>query len=163
MLVAVFGGLINGVSIGICLYVRITSGGTDFIAIPLMERWNVSTWNYILAGNVVMLLIAGALFGWESALYSIIFQFASTQVVRVMDPESTGGVCAQIQELHHTATLVEGVGLYNGERCVLIYTVVYVGEVRKMTRMVHQADPKAFINVLRTERLAGNFYRRPRD
>lgn len=61
------------------------------------------------------------------------------------------------------ATLVEGVGLYNGERCVLIYTVVYVGEVRKMTRMVHQADPKAFINVLRTERLAGNFYRRPRD
>lgn len=62
LLVAVFGGLINGVSIGICLYVRITSGGTDFIAIPLMERWNVSTWNYILAGNVVMLLIAGALF-----------------------------------------------------------------------------------------------------
>ena len=48
LLVAVFGGLINGVSIGICLYVRITSGGTDFIAIPLMERWNVSTWNYIL-------------------------------------------------------------------------------------------------------------------
>ena len=61
LLVAVFGGLINGVSIGICLYVRITSGGTDFIAIPLMERWNVSTWNYILAGNVVMLLIAGVL------------------------------------------------------------------------------------------------------
>ena len=89
LLVAVFGGLINGVSIGICLYVRITSGGTDFIAIPLMERWNVSTWNYILAGNVVMLIIAGALFGWDSALYSIIFQFASTQVVRVMDPDST--------------------------------------------------------------------------
>lgn len=176
LLVAVFGGLINGVSIGICLYVRITSGGTDFIAIPLMERWNVSTWNYILAGNVVMLIVAGALFGWDSALYSIIFQFASTQVVRVMDPDSTqvtvlivtgresaGGVCAQIQELHHTATLVEGVGLYNGDRCVLIYTVVYVGEVRKMTRMVRGADPNAFINVLRTERLAGNFYRRPRN
>ena len=58
LLVAVFGGLINGVSIGICLYVRITSGGTDFIAIPLMERWNVSAWNYILAGNVVMLIVA---------------------------------------------------------------------------------------------------------
>ena len=31
---------------------------------------NVDAWNYILCGNVVMLLIAGALFGWEKALYS---------------------------------------------------------------------------------------------
>ena len=57
----------------------------------------------------------------------------STQVtvLIVTGRESAGGVCAQIQELHHTATLVEGVGLYNGDRCVLIYTVVYVGEVRE--------------------------------
>ena len=31
-----------------------------------------------------MLVIAGALFGWSSALYSIIFQFCSTQVIQVL-------------------------------------------------------------------------------
>ena len=123
-----------------------------------------------------MLVVAGLLFGWDKALYSIVFQFTSTQVIRLLDPESrratlfivtgresAGGVCAQIQETPHTATLIEGVGLYNGQPCVMIYSVVASGQIRQLTRKVREADPKAFVNVLRTEKLHGNFYRRPRD
>ena len=176
LLICVFGGLINGFSISLCLQARITSGGTDFIAIALAERKNVNAWNYIFCGNVIMLMVAGALFGWDRALYSIIFQFASTQVIRMMDPdgrrvtlfivtgrEKAGGVCAQIQDTRHTATLIEGVGLYNGEPCVMIYSVVGSNQLRRLTRKVKQADPHAFVNVIRTEKLMGNFYRDPRD
>ena len=176
LLICVFGGLVNGFAISLCLQVRITSGGTDFIAIALAERKNINAWNYIFCGNVVMLMVAGALFGWDRALYSIIFQFASTQVVRMMDPdgrrmtlfivtgrEKAGGVCAQIQDTRHTATLIEGVGLYNGEPCVMIYSVVGSNQLRRLTRKVKQADPQAFVNVIRTEKLMGNFYRDPRD
>lgn len=176
LLICVFGGLVNGFAISLCLQVRITSGGTDFIAIALAERKNINAWNYIFCGNVVMLMVAGALFGWDRALYSIIFQFASTQVVRMMDPdgrrmtlfivtgrEKAGGVCAQIQDTRHTATLIEGVGLYNGEPCVMIYSVVGSSQLRRLTRKVKQADPQAFVNVIRTEKLMGNFYRDPRD
>ena len=176
LLICVFGGLINGFSISLCLQARITSGGTDFIAIALAERKNVNAWNYIFCGNVIMLMVAGALFGWDRALYSIIFQFASTQVIRMMDPdgrrvtlfivtgrEKAGGVCAQIQDTRHTATLIEGVGLYNGEPCVMIYSVVGSNQLRRLTRKVKQADPQAFVNVIHTEKLMGNFYRDPRD
>lgn len=176
LLICVFGGLVNGFAISLCLQVRITSGGTDFIAIALAERKNINAWNYIFCGNVVMLMVAGALFGWDRALYSIIFQFTSTQVVRMMDPdgrrmtlfivtgrEKAGGVCAQIQDTRHTATLIEGVGLYNGEPCVMIYSVVGSNQLRRLTRKVKQADPHAFVNVIRTEKLMGNFYRDPRD
>lgn len=176
LLICVFGGLVNGFAISLCLQVRITSGGTDFIAIALAERKNINAWNYIFCGNVVMLMVAGALFGWDRALYSIIFQFTSTQVVRMMDPdgrrmtlfivtgrEKAGGVCAQIQDTRHTATLIEGVGLYNGEPCVMIYSVVGSNQLRRLTRKVKQADPQAFVNVIRTEKLMGNFYRDPRD
>ena len=176
LLICIFGGLINGFAISLCLRVRITSGGTDFIAIALSERKNIDAWNYILCGNVIMLMVAGLLFGWDKALYSIIFQFTSTQVIRTMDPESkratlfivtgresAGGVCAQIQDTHHTATLVEGVGLYNGEPCVMIYSVVDNSQIRQLTRKVREADPDAFVNVVRTQQLHGNFYRRPRD
>lgn len=176
LLICVFGGLVNGFAISLCLQVRITSGGTDFIAIALAERKNINAWNYIFCGNVVMLMVAGALFGWDRALYSIIFQFVSTQVVRMMDPdgrrmtlfivtgrEKAGGVCAQIQDTRHTATLIEGVGLYNGEPCVMIYSVVGSNQLRRLTRKVKQADPQAFVNVIRTEKLMGNFYRDPRD
>lgn len=176
LLICIFGGIINGFAACLCLWVRVTSGGTDFIAIALSERKNVDAWNYILCGNVVMLGIAGSLFGWDKALYSMLFQYATTQVIKMLDPdgrratlliitgrESAGGVCAKIQETNHTATLLEGVGLYNGDPCVMIYSVVSDSEVRSLARKIRQADPKAFVNVLRTERVVGKFYRRPRD
>lgn len=176
LLICIFGGMINGFAISLCLGVRATSGGTDFIAIALSERKNVDAWSYIFCGNVVMLLVAGYLFGWDRALYSMLFQYAHTQVVRMLDPdgrratllivtgrESAGGVCAQIQDTHHTATLIEGVGLYNGDPCVMIYSVVSDSEVRTLARKIRQSDPKAFVNVLRTERVVGKFYRRPKD
>ena len=176
LLICIFGGMISGFAGCLCLWVRVTSGGTDFIAIPLSERKNVDAWGYIFFGNVVMLTIAGALFGWDKALYSILYQYACTQVIKMLDPdgrratlliitgrESAGGVCAQIQETQHTATLIEGVGLYNGAPCVMIYSVVNDSEVRSLAQKIRQSDPKAFVNVLRTERVVGKFYRRPRD
>ena len=176
LLICIFGGMINGFACSLCLWVRVTSGGTDFIAIPLSERKNVDAWGYIFTGNVILLAVAGVLFGWDKALYSMLFQYATTQVIKMMDPdgrratlliitgrETAGGVCAQIQETNHTATLIEGVGLYNGDPCVMIYSVVSDSEVRSLARKIRQSDPKAFVNVLRTERVVGKFYRRPRD
>ena len=176
LLICIFGGIINGFAGCLCLWVRVTSGGTDFIAIALSERKNVDAWTYIFCGNVVLLFIAGYLFGWDRALYSMLYQYACTQVIKMLDPdgrratllivtgrETAGGVCAQIQETNHTATLMEGVGLYNGEPCVIIYSVVSDGEVRSLARKIRQSDPKAFVNVLRTQRVVGKFYRRPRD
>lgn len=77
LLVSVFGGLFNALAMIICLMAGATAGGTDFIAIFLSEKMDIDSWNYIFAGNVVILGIAGALFGWDKALYYIIFQFTS--------------------------------------------------------------------------------------
>ena len=84
LLISVFGGIINGCAISLCLSASATSGGTDFIAIYFSEKKGVDTWNYVLAGNVAMLVVAGLLFGWEKSLYSIIFQFVSTQVLHAL-------------------------------------------------------------------------------
>ena len=45
----------------------------------------------------------------------------------------------------------------------MIYSVVNDGEVRSLAQKIRQSDPKAFVNVLRTQRVVGKFYRRPRD
>ena len=79
LLISVFGGLLNGFAICLCLNVGTTTGGTDFISIYLSSQKGIDAWNYILLGNVIILAIAGALFGWSIALYSIIYQFCSTQ------------------------------------------------------------------------------------
>ena len=176
LLISVFGGLINGFAISLFLRVGATGGGTDFIAIALSERKNIDAWNYILCANMVILAIAGYLLGWDRALYSIFFQFCTTQMIKLLDPAGkratlfivtskyrADAVCDQIQTTRHTATLIEGQGLYNGAPCVMIYSVVENSQIRRLVRDVKQADPNAFVNVLRTEKLMGNFYRKPRD
>ena len=75
----------------------------------------------------------------------------------------TEEVCAVIQDTHHSATLIEGVGLYNGEPCVMVYSVVENSQVRAIAQRVRETDPRAFVNVVHTQRLVGRFYRRPRD
>lgn len=175
LLVCIFGGIINGFAISLCLLGRATSGGTDFIAVALSERLNVDAWNYIFIGNCLMLVVAGVLFGWDKALYSIIFQFASTQVVHLLDQRFKRNTlfiisnrAPEIYEhikdtTHHGATLFHGTGLYNGEERDLIYSVIASDQVKEITRAVREIDPHAFINILKTDQVAGNFYRRPHD
>ena len=175
LLVAVFGGLLNAVAIAICLMANATSGGTDFIAIFLSERYDIDSWNYIFCGNVVILVIAGALFGWEKALYSIIFQFTSTQVLHTLHrryqkqtlliiTQRPDEVYEAIKELtNHDATLIKGQGCYMKKECNILYSVVGRDEVRKVLNRVKETDSGAFVNMIRTESLSGRFYQRPND
>ena len=84
LLIAVFGGIVGGLAISIALRSDASSGGTDFIAIYASTKYNAPTWSYVMYFNAAMLIVAGVLFGWEQALYSIIYQFCSTQVVQGM-------------------------------------------------------------------------------
>lgn len=170
LLVSIFGGIVNGFAISLCLLGGATSGGTDFIAVAVSERLGVDAWNYILLGNAAMLAVAGLLFGWDKALYSILFQFASTQIVHLLNPrykrttlfiisDKSEQIYEQIREsTHHGATLFHGIGLYNGEPRSMIYSVIAGDQVKKITRQVREVDPHAFINILKTDQVAGNFY-----
>ncbi|MGL4790412.1 MAG: YitT family protein, partial [Anaerotignaceae bacterium] len=81
LLISIFGGIIAGVSVSACLLAGATAGGTDFIAIFFAQKHGIDTFNYILCGNAIVLIIAGCIFGWDRALYSIIYQFTTTQII----------------------------------------------------------------------------------
>ena len=175
LLVSIFGGIINGFAISLCLLGGATSGGTDFIAVAVSERLGVDAWNYILLGNAAMLVVAGLLFGWDKALYSILFQFASTQIVHLLNPrykrttlfiisDKSEEIYERIKEsTHHGATLFRGTGLWGGEPRSMIYSVIAGDQVKKITRQVREVDPHAFINILKTDQVSGNFYQQPHD
>ena len=175
LLLSVFGGIIGGFAVSVCLNADATSGGTDFISISLSERYGIDAFNYVLAGNVVMLCVAGLLFGWERALYSIVYQFVSTQVIHALftryqkqtllivtgNPREVYDVIRD--STHHAATLFKGEGLYEQEERYMIYSVVSRAEARSLVRRVRQVDPHAFVNSIRTQSLTGRFYQRPND
>lgn len=175
LLLSVFGGIIGGFAIAICLNADATSGGTDFISIFVSERYGMDVFNYVLAGNVLMLCAAGLIFSWDRALYSIIYQYVSTQVIHALfaryqkqtlfivteRPQAVYDVIRDVT--HHGATLFKGEGLYQQEERSMVYSVVSRAEARALVKAVRNADPDAFINSIRTQSLAGRFYQRPND
>ncbi|MDE7445745.1 MAG: YitT family protein [Lachnospiraceae bacterium] len=175
LLVCVFGGIINAFAISLCLFANATSGGTDFIAIFFSEKYGIDTWNYIFAANVIVLLIAGRLFDWNEALYSIIFQFTSTQVLHFLYKryqkqtlfiitENPERVYEEIRDItNHDATLFKGTGCYRKHECNMLYSVVGSDEIRKVVTKIKEVDDKAFINIMKTEQITGRFYKRPND
>lgn len=170
LLISIFGGLINGFAVTVCLIGNTSSGGTDFIAIYFSERSGRDVWNYVLCANALVLTIAGLLFGWDVALYSIIFQFTSTQVVQMLhqrykkhtlfiitsQPEQ---VYESIMHLtNHSATRFEGTGCYTNNAQTLLYSVVSREEAKVLVKKVHEVDPKAFVNIIKTDYINGRFY-----
>jgi uncharacterized membrane-anchored protein YitT (DUF2179 family) len=175
LLSSVFGGLLNALSVSLCLHAQATSGGTDFIAIFISEKYHRDAWNYIFAGNCVILVLAGGLFDLSIALYSIIFQFTTTMGLRIfyrgyqqmtlfIITSEPGKVYKLIKdETNHAATSFTGKGHYANSSRVMVYSVVSAPEVSSLVAGIRQIDPGAFINVIKTDQLGGRFYRRPRD
>ncbi len=175
LLLSVFGGILNGAVVSMCLLADATSGGTDFIAIFLSDKKGVDSFNVILGVNVVILSIAGLLFGWEKALYSIIFQYVSTQMLHMLYKKyqqatlfvvtnKAKEVCEVIFDIsNHGATVMDSEGSYEGQARQMVYSVVSSAESKKVVDAVKKTDPGAFINVVRTEQLQGKFYHKPQE
>ncbi|MCI5996028.1 MAG: YitT family protein [Blautia sp.] len=172
LLISIFGGLINGFSISLCLVGNTSTGGTDFIAIYFSEKKGRDIWNYVLCLNACVLVIAGLLFGWDAALYSIIFQFTSTQVVHMLHKRykkntlfivtrKPDEVYQNISHLtRHSATCFEGKGCYSGCSMTLLYSVVSQEEAKTVVNKVHEIDPTAFVNIIKTDFINGRFYQK---
>ncbi len=175
LLISIFGGIISGFAISLCLSMNATTGGTDFISIYLSEKKGVDAWNFILVFNILIIMIAGMLFGLDKALYSIIYQYVSTQILHMMYKRyqkqtlfivtnKADKVCQAINTVSmHGATILSGEGSYEHEKRKVVYSVVSKEESREVINAVKKADEAAFVNAIRTEELSGRFYYRPNE
>ena len=158
------------------LMIILTSVLTDLVpGFAVTEDKGVDTFNVILGFNALILIAAGALFGWDKAMYSIIFQFASTVVIRAlylkfqqstlfvvtMKPQE---VSAKIYEVsNHGATIIDGEGSFGHSEKHIVYSVIARSDSREVVKAIKETDPEAFINVLRTDKLSGYFYYKKED
>ena len=175
LLSAVFGGLLNAVAISLCLHADATSGGTDFIAIFISEKYRKDAWNYIFAVNCVILAAAGILFSIDRALYSIIFQFTTTMALGALyknyqqrtlliitnKPDEIYKMISE--QTGHGATLIDCFGSFGRDTHTMLYSVVTATQVKKLILAIKKIDAASFINVLKTEQLNGRFHQRPKD
>ncbi len=175
LLISVFGGIINGFVVSMCLSSGATTGGTDFIGIYLSQKKGVDSFSFVLAINAVILAASGLLFGWDKALYSMIFQYVSTQVLRAMyriyQQDTLLIVTEYPQEVAHAihdvsghgATILEGEGTHDHHTRKIVYSVISSAQSRQVLDAVRKVDREAFINHMRTQAVIGHFRQPVRD
>ncbi|WP_349669212.1 YitT family protein, partial [Lacrimispora sp.] len=131
----IYGGVLYGFAIVLALRGNASTGGTDFIALYVSNKTGNSIWTHVFVGNVILLCIFGAIFGWDYAGYSILFQFVSTKVVStfhhryervtlqittVKGPELAG---KYVEDFRHGISCVDAVGGYSRKKMYLLHTV----------------------------------------
>lgn len=175
LLISVFGGLVNGFAIGMALRYDASSGGTDFLAIDLSIRLNRPTWNYIFAFNAAVLFMAGFLYGWERALYSIIFQYVSKEVVNMMHErykitriqvvtDHADEICSEVFRIcRHGITKLKCVGAYSNREHELLMMSVNNNQLKDVEEVILRIDPHAFMSLTHVDRIIGNYYQKPME
>ncbi|NTW90587.1 MAG: YitT family protein [Erysipelotrichaceae bacterium] len=175
ILITIFGGIFSGISVVLSLMQNASGGGTDFIAIYASNRYRRPIFNYILYGNMVILSVAGLLFGWEKALYSIIYQYVSTQVIEsryqrykystlhmiTNHPEEVSQ--AIFKNTRHGITKLKAEGMYSKSEKTMLYMVVNAFEVDDVVSSAKEADPKIFITISKADKIVGNYYLKPME
>ena len=174
LLIAVFGGIINGFGVGLILRSGACSGGLDFVAMFFSVKKGISTFKYVFAFNCVVVTAFGLIYGIESALYTIAYQFVNTQMInytyRRYDKKTLLIVTKKPQEVadaimgvtHHACTIIKNTeGAYSGESRAILYMVVNAEEIDVVRRYARGTDTEAFINIISSELVTGNFFQRP--
>ncbi len=173
LLLAVFGGILSGTASALVLNSRASQGGTDFIAMCFSVKKGINTFNYVMFGNIMMLVISGLIFGMESALYTIIYQFVATQMLNYLYrryekktlfivTEHPNEIAEEIRRVsNHSCTILKGEGGYSGHTVEMVYTIISTEQLSLVKRHIVNIDKNAFINVMNSANIEGRFYMRP--
>ena len=168
------GGLISGFGGYVMHKINACYGGTEFIA-GFIHKYtpNVNFFNIIFMLNISVAVISYFVYGYnlEPVLMCIIYCFGSSSVRDNLNRKHESAVRCEIitehpeeikeriiHELHHSATVLSGMGAFSGEEKAVLLCVVNSTQVAELTKMVAEY-PDSFVIIGSVTRIVGNFKR----
>ena len=168
LLATVFGGALLGIGVGLVIHFGGCVDGTESVAIVISKKTPFSVGQVVLVFNLIIYTVAGLIFGFDRAMYSLLTYFIT---FRVIDFVSEGmeqakaaliitdhgeNLAAEIyKKLGRTVTFIQGNGLISGEKEVL-YCVLTRIEIFELRHLVEEMDDSAFITILEVSEIIGD-------
>lgn len=172
LIYTLFGGLLDGVGIGLVLRGRGTTGGTDILAQILFRYRRISFGTVFLVLNSAILALAATVTGLVPALYAVVVNFISARAVDTVHEGLTLGRAAFIVSEKHDmlregivgrlgrgVTILEARGGFTGKDRPVLYVVVSRPQITALKRMVAEVDPLAFVVVSEVHDVLGEGFR----
>ena len=167
LLATVFGGILLGIGVGFVIRYGGCLDGVEIVAILINKKTSFSVGQVILLINLVIYIVAGILFGWDRALYSIMTYFITYKIIDIVSEGLEQAKAALIitnhgqeiaqsiyQKLGRTVTFIEGEGLISGRKEIL-YVVVTRIEIRELRKIIEGDDVSAFMTITDVSEIVG--------
>ncbi|MFZ6624222.1 YitT family protein [Vagococcus fluvialis] len=166
----IVGGVLTGVAVGLTMKFGFSTGGMDIVSLVLSKTTGRSVGSLMMIINAFIIATAGFVFDWESALFTVISIYGTTQVVDRIHTRhqkvTAFVITSKPEEVIHSIqneivrgmTLLPGTGVYSRKETSVIMTVVTKYELYALEQAVYLADQNSFINILPTQTIVGNFW-----
>lgn len=174
ILIAVFGGFLMGLGIGLVIKGGGVIDGFEIVAHYTNKKSGFSTTEIVLLTNTIIFLLAAFSFGIEAAMYSILTFFTAVQTSDyVVDGFEEYTALTIISKEHEQVKSIivkdfkKAISVYKGERgylphsfeiksdCDIIMTIVTRLEIHRLKEAITELDPNAFFYVQRIKEVKG--------
>lgn len=170
LLAAIFGGFFLGSGIGLVMKSGANTGGTDILGQIISRYTKLPTGTSVLIVDAFVIVTGGFVFGIERALYAIIAVYVSSQMINyVIMVMGTGYAKTAyifsdkldiikelvINEIGHGGTIFVGQGIYTDTKREMLMAVIPNQQISRLTVLVHETDPKAFMVVEEAYKVLG--------
>ena len=168
MLATIIGGLLVGLGMGMVLRVGASTGGMDIPPLLLKKKAGIPVGVSMYAFDFAILAVQATFAGLERMLYSVILIIIYTVVIDKIMTLGTSQIQAKIiseryeeinraiqQRLDRGTTLIAMKGGYLGRESYEIMIVLGTRELPRLSELVTEYDPKAFMVVNKVSEVRG--------
>ena len=172
ILACIFGGLSNGLGMGIAFRNGTSTGGLDIVAAILKKKFNITIGSVLMGINFIIVSSLGYFFSIDKVLFTLILMFINYNVVDKIQlgvgkqkqvlaiSEKNEEIAREIyKEVHRGATYIKGVTSYKKKDVYILYVVCSSKQLVKIRQIIKEIDPDAFVAVSDTSEILGNGFK----
>ncbi|RXI37716.1 YitT family protein [Clostridium tetani] len=175
LLLCIYGGILNGIGVGLSFSNQGSTGGLDIISSVIKKNHENFDIGKISFGFNFLIVLAGAfIFDIKIALYTLVSMYLTAtmidKVVKGFDKkeklifiitEKEREVSQWVMEaLGRGVTFLNGEGAYTAKSKKVLYCVVSLSQLPQLKQMVRQIDNHAFISILDVSEVQGKGFKK---
>lgn len=157
ILIAIFGGVLQGIGAGLIFRAGYSTGGTDILNMIISKIFKISLGNSMFFTDGTIIAIGAFVFGFNHLMYSLIILYLISTltdkvVLGISDSKAFYIITSKekevktfvINELKHGVTEFKAKGGYNLENQTVLMSVIPTREYYKLKEGIHNIDKNAF-------------------
>lgn len=173
LLVSIFGGITIGTGLGTIFYFGGSTGGIDILARIFKEYKGIAVGRAMFLMDLLVLCMAGILFGKEIFMYTLIAMYVCSKVIDFIQEGFNRAKAIMIitekpheiknsimNEMGRGTTILEGYGGFTESKKEIIYCVLSRNEIFKLKKIILSIDPMAFVTISDVSEALGEGFKR---